>query len=179
MWTPHAGDFPILHDRFRGFRNCDALTAFGAVDGDVPLFRFDVLGGLLSKIKHGAQSLSMRRAPTVPGSHATGYWAVDVCIDRSWISDGFLDRVHPARKRHQSIWLLAAARWTFQFGGREGGRALQARLFFRWRKLFEQVGPVASHNTAYLVIDGGGVVVAFVNLPAEHLQFVGTERAAV
>src|SRR6266481_871563 len=30
--------------------------------------------------------------------------------------------------------------------------------------------PIACDNAAYLVIDGGGVVVAFLNLPAEHFQ---------
>jgi hypothetical protein len=57
--------------------------------------------------------------------------------------------------------------------------ACASRLFFRRRKLFEQVRPIASDNAAYLVIDGGGVVVAFLNLPVEHFQFVGTERATV
>jgi len=57
--------------------------------------------------------------------------------------------------------------------------ACASRLFFRRRKLYEQVRPIASDNAAYLVIDHRGVVVAFLNLPVEHFQFVGTERATV
>jgi hypothetical protein len=44
MWTCHISDFPILHDRFRGLRDRDTLAALCAVDTDVPLFRFDLVG---------------------------------------------------------------------------------------------------------------------------------------
>jgi hypothetical protein len=51
--------------------------------------------------------------------------------------------------------------------------------FVFWRKLLKQVRPIARDNTAYLVIDGGDVVEARLNMPTEHFQFFGTERATV
>jgi hypothetical protein len=51
--------------------------------------------------------------------------------------------------------------------------------FSLWRKLLQQVRPVARDNAAYLVIDGGGVVVAFLDLPAKHFKVLRADGATV
>jgi hypothetical protein len=48
-----------------------------------------------------------------------------------------------------------------------------------WRKLLEQVRPVARDDAAYLVVDLGDVVEAFLNLLAEHFKLFRAERTAV
>src|SRR5712671_1542482 len=48
-----------------------------------------------------------------------------------------------------------------------------------WRKLLEQVRPVARDDAAYLVVDLGDVVEAFLNLPADHLELLRAEGPTV
>src|SRR5260370_31599304 len=48
-----------------------------------------------------------------------------------------------------------------------------------WRELLAHVRPVARDHAAYLVGDLGDVVEAFLNLLAEHLELLQTERPAV
>ncbi len=53
-----------------------------------------------------------------------------------------------------------------------------ASIFFGRRKFGQQMWPVASHNPAYLVIDGANVVHAL-KLAADHLKLFRAQRATV
>ena len=57
-------------------------------------------------------------------------------------------------------------------------RSLPFSFFFR-RKLRQQVRPVPSDNTAYFIIDDSYDLEAFLDLSANQLEFLRTERMAV
>jgi hypothetical protein len=73
MRTFYIRDVPILHDRFWGFSNRYTLAAFCAVDSDVPLSRFDVLGGRSVEAKHGGASFLFVTPLAIEGMAYRGY----------------------------------------------------------------------------------------------------------